>query len=209
MSCIFLVRNKWWQIPCPQHLLQKILPVGIRSFKDALFKELEVILEQDFIPITAMRLTAMKEAAKKDVEQTVLQKVISDGWPNKTVEVPESARKYWNFREVLTTQDGEIYKGGQVVVPGSLREEILRRLHFKSSRSTVYIPSSERCGLLARHVGRYQAGTVPSTHKFTLARECIVCRAQVTRESHVSAISPRYERCCERHSNINLRHCYR
>ena len=32
---------------------------------------------------------------------------------------------------------------------------------------------------------------------------------RVARESRASTISPRYERCCERHSNIDLRHCYR
>ncbi|KAL5517497.1 hypothetical protein EMCRGX_G003052 [Ephydatia muelleri] len=53
------------------------------GLKDAVFKELQVISERDFIPISDMRLTAVKEAAK----------------------------------------------GGQVVVPSSLREEFLRRLH--------------------------------------------------------------------------------
>ena len=108
-----------------------------------------MISERDFIPISDMRLTAVKEAAKKDVEQTELRKIISNVWPNKIVEVPEYARKYWNFREVLNTQDGVIYKGGQVVVPSSLREEFLRRLHsshqgqestFRRARDVVYWP---------------------------------------------------------------------
>ena len=30
--------------------------------------------------------------------------------------------------------------------------------------------------------------TVPSTHKFTLARECIACRARVTRECNLPSI---------------------
>ena len=107
-----------------------------------------MISERDFIPISDMRLTAV-EAAKKDVEQTELRKVISDGWPNKIAEVPENARKYWNFREVLTTQDGVIYKAGQVVVPSSLREEFLHCLHsshqgqestFCRARDVVYWP---------------------------------------------------------------------
>lgn len=119
------------------------------GLKDALVKELEVISERDFVPISDRRLTAVKEAAKKDVEQAELRKVISEGWPNKIVEVPEGARKYWNFREVLTTQDGVIYKGGQVVVPRALREEFLQCLHsshqgqestFRRARDVVYWP---------------------------------------------------------------------
>ena len=66
------------------------------GLKDAVFRELKVISEQDFIPISYMRLTAVEEAAKKDAKQTELQKVISNGWPNKIVEVPAYARKSWN-----------------------------------------------------------------------------------------------------------------
>eukprot|EP00731_Ephydatia_muelleri_P016035 Em0009g459a len=90
------------------------------GLKDAVFKELKVISERDFIPISDMRLTAV-EAAKKDVEQTELRKVISNGWPNKMVEVPEDARKYWNFREVFTTQDGVIYKEN---MPSQAKQDI-------------------------------------------------------------------------------------
>ena len=35
-----------------------------------MFKELKVIFERDFIPISDMRLTAVKEAAKKDMEKS-------------------------------------------------------------------------------------------------------------------------------------------
>ncbi|KAL5510749.1 hypothetical protein EMCRGX_G006350 [Ephydatia muelleri] len=52
----------------------EVLHLGL---KDAVFKELKVISDQDFILISDMRLTAVKEAAKKNVEQTELWKVIS------------------------------------------------------------------------------------------------------------------------------------
>ena len=61
----------------------------------------------------------MKEVAKKDGE---LLKVISNGWPERHQNMPVS-------NGISATQDGVIYKGGQVVVPSSLREEFLRRLH--------------------------------------------------------------------------------
>ena len=51
--------------------------------------------------------------------------------------------------------------------------------------------------------------TVPSTHKFTLARACIRVERESRASQLASAISPRYARCCERHSNTYLRHTYR
>ena len=50
--------------------------------------------------------------------------------------------------------------------------------------------------------------TVPSTHKFTLARECTASQVRVERKSCSSAISPRYECYCDRHSSTDLRHSY-
>ena len=90
--------------------------------KDAIVQELKVISECEFTPISDLRLAAVKVAAKKDGEQMVLWKVLVDGWPHKLADVPEHARKYWNLRDTVTTQNGVIYKSGQVVVTSSLRE---------------------------------------------------------------------------------------
>ena len=86
------------------------------GLKDANFQEQKVISEREFIPISDLRVATVKEAAKKDGEQTVLWEVLVDDWPHKLANVPEQARKYWNFRNTLTTQDEVIYKSGQVVV---------------------------------------------------------------------------------------------
>lgn len=122
--------------------------------KDAIVQELKVISEREFTSISDLRLATVKVAAK-DGEQTVLWRVLVDGWPHKLADVPEHARKYWNLRDTVTKQDGVIYKSGQVVVPSSLRE-IFALSAFKSSRSRVYFPANLRCGIPARYVGRHQ-----------------------------------------------------
>ena len=64
-------------------------------------------------------------------------------------EPPLEIRKYWNFRAVLTVQDGIIYKGDQIAVPMTLRSSFLERLHashlgykstWRRAREVVYWP---------------------------------------------------------------------
>ncbi|KAL5496552.1 hypothetical protein EMCRGX_G012858 [Ephydatia muelleri] len=124
------------------------LPRCHLGLKDAIVQELKVISEREFTSISDLRLATVKVAAK-DGEQTVLWRVLVDGWPHKLADVPEHARKYWNLRDTVTKQDGVIYKSGQVVVPSSLRE-IFALSAFKSSRSRVYFPANLRCGIPAR-----------------------------------------------------------
>ncbi|KAL5510796.1 hypothetical protein EMCRGX_G006398 [Ephydatia muelleri] len=119
------------------------------TFKEALNSELNVIEEREFIPISDQRWIAVKEATKGDEELKVLQKAITYGWPDRVNQVAEVVQKYWNFQDLLTVQDGVVYKGCQVVVPSCLREDFLRRLHsshqgfestLRRARDVVYWP---------------------------------------------------------------------
>ena len=52
------------------------------ELKDTLLLEVEVIVERDFIPISNVRLAAVKEMAQKDEEQIMLRRVICEDWPS-------------------------------------------------------------------------------------------------------------------------------
>ncbi|UYV75530.1 K02A2.6-like [Cordylochernes scorpioides] len=41
----------------------------------------------------------------------------------------KEAKEYWKFRDELTEQDGIIYKGQKVIIPKTLRSELLNRVH--------------------------------------------------------------------------------
>ena len=119
------------------------------TFKDTLNSELNVIEERAFIPISDQRWIAVKEATKGDEELKLLQKAITYGWPDRVNQVAAVVQKYCNFRDLLTIQDGVIYKGCQVVVPSCLQEDFLRRLHsshqgfestLRRARDMVYWP---------------------------------------------------------------------
>ena len=43
--------------------------------------------------------------------------------------MPRLARRYWDFRDELSTHDGLLLKGPRLIIPGELQEEYLERLH--------------------------------------------------------------------------------
>ena len=58
-----------------------------------------------------------------------LQTIIHDGWPEKRKEVPAEIRKYWAFRDEMAVADGLVTKGDCVIIPKTLRRDILEKLH--------------------------------------------------------------------------------
>ena len=59
---------------------------------------------------------------------TVYQ-LTQQGWPHQRRHVPRLARRYWDFRDELSTDDGMLLKGPRLIIPGELQEEYLSRLH--------------------------------------------------------------------------------
>ena len=121
--CTSRGNSKFWQIHCQEPVESSPKEVAAKeevfnlTFKEALNSELNVIEEREFIPISDQRWIAVKEATKGDEELKLLQKAITYGWPDRVNLVAEVVQKYWNFRDLLTIQDGVVYKGCRVVVP--------------------------------------------------------------------------------------------
>ena len=58
-----------------------------------------------------------------------LMNTIMTGWPMSREDVPVSIREFWNYKEELTVQDGVLYKGMKVIVPTSMRPQMIARVH--------------------------------------------------------------------------------
>jgi len=58
-----------------------------------------------------------------------LYKTVMNGWPDERKEVPEPLRLYWSYRDKISAYDGVLYKSHQVIVPTSLRPEMLKKIH--------------------------------------------------------------------------------
>ena len=81
------------------------------------------------LPISDPKLEAIRLARANDPTMVTLQSVITSGWPENRSEIPQELRPYWNFRDELSTVRGIILKGEKVVIPHSLRKEMLNKIH--------------------------------------------------------------------------------
>ena len=52
--------------------------------------------------------------------------MIIGGWPDNQSKIPEEVRQYWNFRDELSEA---LLKGERLIIPSSLRQDILCRIH--------------------------------------------------------------------------------
>ena len=71
----------------------------------------------------------LRDETKSDPELQQLEKVVMNGWPQIKVETPIETRPYWNYRDEISCYKGLMFKGNCIIVPHSLRPEILQRIH--------------------------------------------------------------------------------
>ena len=113
-----------------------------------------------------------------------LNKVILGGWPSQKSEVLDEIRAYWDFRDEISVYNGVLFKSHQVIVPVSLRPELLHKVHkahqgadssIQRARESVYWPGMQAairqtcssCGVCSQYLSErpqepMQSHTVPS-----------------------------------------------
>lgn len=91
--------------------------------------EFELIQMIQYLAVSTEKIAQIKEATKNDNELCALKQIIKTGWPESKEDVPKPIHLYYTFREELTFQDGIIFKGERIVVPQSVRNDMLSRIH--------------------------------------------------------------------------------
>ena len=54
---------------------------------------------------------------------------IITGWPSTKEELHADIKPYWSYRDELAVIDGIMLKGRHIVIPTSLKEQVLGQLH--------------------------------------------------------------------------------
>lgn len=90
----------------------------------------QVCLIESQINVTDRKLNEIIEKTKTDKELQVLKQVILEGWPNNFKKVPNSVKIYRKFQSDLSVQGDLIFKGQSLVIPQSMRKEMLERVHY-------------------------------------------------------------------------------
>ena len=79
--------------------------------------------------VTADTMERIRTETSKDPVLSILNSVTMTGWPGERKSVPEEIRGFWSYREEITADNGVLFKLDQVIVPSSLRAEMLRKVH--------------------------------------------------------------------------------
>ena len=113
-------------------------------------EEIESINQTDFLKVTDSRLKQIQQQTVQDTALQVLKSTILSGWPETKEEVPVIVREYWAYRDELTAQNGVLFKGSRIIIPKSMRPEMLVRIHsshlgaeacLRKARDVLYWPN--------------------------------------------------------------------
>lgn len=99
------------------------------------------------------KLQTLQTETKNDPNLSQLSNLIMQGWPRSMQDVPPQLHPYWSIRDELGVVDGLIIKGQRVIVPATMKEDTLHRLHdahqglastLHRARQTVYWPGIQQ-----------------------------------------------------------------
>ena len=92
-------------------------------------QEIKLDMRVDYIAFTKPWIEKMKESTQRDPILAMVYQLTQQGWPHQRRHIPCLARRYWDFRDKLSTDDGMLLKGARLIIPGELQEEYLSHLH--------------------------------------------------------------------------------
>ncbi|XP_061178378.1 uncharacterized protein K02A2.6-like [Saccostrea echinata] len=91
--------------------------------------EEEIIHLARFLPVIKDRLQELRQETQADKTLVKLTKVILSGCSEISACVSAPLQPYFNIRDELTVQDGIVFKGERILIPETMRMDMLRRIH--------------------------------------------------------------------------------
>ena len=95
------------------------------------------------VQFSGARLDTLRQDTSSDPKLSALWETIYFGWPEKQKQAPAQLRKYWEYQDELSIENGLILKGNRVLIPKSQRSDIIERIHQAHQ-------GVEKCQLRAR-----------------------------------------------------------
>ena len=92
-------------------------------------QEIKLDMRVDYIAFTKPWIEKLKDSMQRDPILVTVYQLTQQGWPHQRRHIPHLVRRYWDFRDELSTDDGMRLKGPRLIIPGELQKEYLSRLH--------------------------------------------------------------------------------
>ena len=91
--------------------------------------QIEEISLSEHLPISTDLLQQLRDKIAQDASLRILMQVIFTGWPDERRSVPLEVQSYFNCHDEWSVQNGIVFKCDRVVIPTSLRFEMIKKLH--------------------------------------------------------------------------------
>ena len=93
-------------------------------------QEIKLDMRVDYIAFTKPWIEKLKDSLQRDPILATVYQLTQQGWPHQRRHIPvHLVRRYWDFRDELSTDDGMLLKRPRLIIPGELQEEYLSCLH--------------------------------------------------------------------------------
>ena len=80
-------------------------------------------------PFSPEKYAEFQNATTDDAAMQELRTVVLNGWPANKAELPRNVHEYWCHRDEIATIDGLLFKAQKLIVPQSMRKEMLALIH--------------------------------------------------------------------------------
>lgn len=81
------------------------------------------------LPVSNEKFEEFRKETIKDLTLTKLSEAVLNWWPQTKSQAATEIQKYWNYRENISVVDRVLFRGQQLIVPDSMRAEMLKRIH--------------------------------------------------------------------------------
>ena len=101
--------------------------------KDQLIKGMEFAIDliQNATDMPeCLSMTELQQALSHDNHIQKLKYFIITGWPHSKDEISEELKLYWSYKDELAVINGIMLKGRHIIIPKSLRQQVLNQLHI-------------------------------------------------------------------------------
>ena len=89
----------------------------------------DIVSNIQHTPFNASRLQTLREHTANDPMLTQLKLTVLNGWPDDLSTVPDCIKPNTSYRDEITTQDGLLLRGERLIIPTSMRRDMLEKIH--------------------------------------------------------------------------------
>ena len=87
-------------------------------------QEIKLDMRVDYIAFTKPWIEKHKDSTQRDPILAMVYQLTQQGWLHQRRHVPHLARRYWDFRDELSTDDGMLLKGLRLSYQGNFKRSI-------------------------------------------------------------------------------------